>query len=169
MDITPVNSADYYDKNKRGYYTGIFILRNAGVFTGKPQGVFPLEQLRQVYLNSATEYECAMQFVTEWEHWKAIVASRRMQPYMEELREEKKTRDRAEVQKLLWQSARSGNVAAQKTLYDLESTTKAEQAKKEKVEAEKARASEEERAFVENVRKNLKVVDLGKANKTKNA
>lgn len=169
IDKPPVNSLDYYDGNKRGYYTAIFILRNAGVFSNSPQGIFTLQELRKVYLNTPTEYDCAMHFVTEWEHWKAIKASKRMQPYFEELYEEKRTRDQAEAQALLWKSARSGNVAAQKAIYDMQSDTRAQKEKQSKVELEKIRLAEKEREFVEGVRKNLKVVDLGKANKTKNA
>lgn len=169
MDKSPVNSSEYWDLNNRQYSVGIFLMRNAGARkdSGK-RGVFTLEELREAYLSSASEYECAMQFVTEWEHWKAITSAAYMKRVMAELREEKSLRDKAEAQKLLWKSARSGNVAAQKVLMDYQNEGKFQKAKRLAQEQAQEHELQKEKQLVEEIRHNLKVIS-GKGNKAKNS
>lgn len=168
MDKPPVDSKDYYSIDKRAYTVGLFQLRNAGARpdSGK-RGVFTLEELREVYLSTPTEYECAMRFVTEWDHWKAIVSAPSMKNVIASLRTEKRLRDQAEAQKLLWDAARKGNVSAQRALLDFQDEGKFVKAKKAAQAEEEERVLNKERAIVEEIRNNLRVIS-GKGSKAKN-
>lgn len=163
----PVNSEDYWDAINGKYSTGLIILGKAGLFTGNSRGIYTLEEVREVMLTSPTEYAAAMRLVTSWAHWEQMSESKQNKPYIERFREEKRLSDRAEAKKLLWESARKGNVAAQKALHDYEDKDIADARKRLQEQEKRQQSYDEERAAVDAIKQNLKLVsNVGKTKQT---
>lgn len=136
MDRFPINSENYRDSDNR-WRTGIFY---RGDKAG-PLGVYTFEEGRRVFLESATEYEAAMRFVTSYEHWKAIAKSAHCKPMIELWREEKLLADQTKARQQLLKAADNGNLTAARVIYEAK---KEERSQKERVKAQKQADQREE-------------------------
>lgn len=117
-----------------GYRTNIFIDFNKSTHdTNKP--LYTMRELPYrglpsaylIYMTSSSEYEAAMKLVGSWQHWEKLCKSR---PFMEGTedsgqwaglqawRAEKDIKDRAIAYNQLRINAATGNVQAQKMLYE---------------------------------------------------
>lgn len=156
----PLNSEDYCDpRGSRMWNTEIFCGRSAGV-RGEARGKLPMEWARKTYLESTNEYEAAMKFVTSWEHWRAIAASKRMGKHIALWRDEKEQLDKAAAKKLLWKSAEKGNVTAQKALYEYRQQEIRKAAKEEKLSKAQQKALEAEERQNEMLQDRLNIIDF---------
>ena len=113
MERFPLDSSKYKDGTDR-WRTGIFY-RDKKL---SPYAAYTFEEGRQVFLESSTEYEAAMKFVTSWEHWKEIVKSPSCAPMVALWREEKLLKDQTKARKILWESAEKGNHTAARFIYE---------------------------------------------------
>tara|TARA_Y100000114_G_scaffold43216_1_gene38659 strand:- start:9902 stop:10399 length:498 start_codon:yes stop_codon:yes gene_type:complete len=130
-----ISEGNFKDAHQNRWRTSIFILGRAGEATGEERGVYTLEEGRQVFLNSATEYEAAMQLVTSWDHWKAVRNSPMNRGYIEAWLEEKNLADQTKARKKLMAAAEEGNVGAARLIYEAKKE-EAEQRRKEKAQKE---------------------------------
>ena len=106
----------------------------------------------RIYMASDSEYEAAMKLVGSWAHWQRLL---KCKPFMkggedmgiwmglEQWREEKAIRDKAQAYNQIKLSAAGGNVQAQKLL--LEGTDKAKRGRPSKAEVAKQAAKEAEK------------------------
>lgn len=129
----------------------------------RPKGVYVLsisphiyseDEIREAFLECSTEYEAAMRFVSHWEHWKQIMKSKHFSDLIVQWREEKEHKDKTEQKKLLQESAKKGNVSAQKILFEYQDAERRKAAEK-KAKAESKTAAEkaaEKRAELLNAR-----------------
>ena len=138
MERFPVQSELFRDADGR-WKTGIFYRKFRGP-VGGATGVYDDEEARQVFLDSATEYEAAMKFVTSWEHWKAIAKSPHCKPMIDLWREEKMMMDQTEARKHLIKAAEKGNLTAARVIYE----AKKEEAIQKKAEKAQQKVDKEE-------------------------
>ena len=137
MDKYPVDSTLFKDPDGR-WKTAIFYRPGKGKSIAAS---YSYEEGRKVFLESATEYEAAMRFVTSWEHWKAIASSAHCKPMIDSWREEKLLQDQTKARKMLWEAAEGGNLTAARVIYEAKKEEKLhKEAKKKQSEAERREA-----------------------------
>jgi len=97
------------------------------IYTMREEPFNGLPSAYLIYMHSLTEYEAAMKLVGSWNHWQRLCLS---PPFMNgvpthstwsglrQWREEKEFRDKTEMFNLLKIAAATGNVAAQKILFE---------------------------------------------------
>lgn len=137
----PVDSEKYYrEPYHGGWRVGIFRLIRAGETggAGTERGVYTLEEGREAFMSSTTEYEAAMKLVSSWDHWKAIAKSPMNARYIDVWKEEKILSDQTKARKRLMQAADEGNVSAARTIYE------AKKEEREQRERAKKQAQEEQ-------------------------
>lgn len=86
----------------------------------------------QIYMHSTDEYEAAIKLVGSMKHWRKLCSLKWFREGMPEYsfegldswRQDMKLRDESMAKKLLIESAQSGNVPAQKTLYGTKAPAK---------------------------------------------
>lgn len=129
----PINSADYRDPDGRWKTSIFYRAPKVG-----HNGIYEFEEARKVFLESNTEYEAAMKFVTSWEHWKAIANSGLCKPMIDLWREEKLMQDQTKAREMLWKAAENGNLTAARVIYEAkkeEKITKEAKKKQEQMDA----------------------------------
>lgn len=130
----------FYEFNKTSYEP-LYTMRETP-YSGLPSAYL-------IYMTSGSEYEAAMKLVGSWSHWERLqkvkafmhgVPESMQWRGLESWRSEKELKDKAEAYNLLKESARSGNVAAQKIVFDgAKSPNKRGRPSKEEIKTEAAR------------------------------
>jgi hypothetical protein len=166
-------------KDKGGRFrTNLFFEFNSSVHHDQP----PLYTMRElpysglpsaylIYMTSDSEYEAAMKLVGSWTHWQKLCTSR---PFMEgeksaswsglnAWREEKAVKDAAIAYNQLKMSAASGNVVAQKIVYEGDKDKKRGRPSK----AEVQQAAKEQAALTEQMKDDFKRITLAVNNDDK--
>ncbi len=147
----------------------------------KTEGYVPLYTMREqeykdlpsaylIYMTSGSEYEAAMKLVGSWSHWQRL---QKVKAFMhgvpesmqwrgiESWREEKELKDRAEAYNQLKVAAGSGNVQAQKIVFEgIKSRRKAGRPSKDEVHAEAARQAKHVRDIKDDLER-IKLVSNG--------
>lgn len=137
------------------------------LYTMREESYRGLPSAYLIYMTSDSEYEAAIKLVGSWNHWQRLLASR---PFMEgpdnafswqglnAWREEKAIKDQAEAFNQLKISAATGNVQAQKLIYEGKSSG-AKRGRPSKEEVRKAATAQAELdKRIKNDFKRLKVV-----------
>jgi hypothetical protein len=119
-----------------------------------------------IYMYSESEYEAAMKLVGSWNHWNKLLTSQRFMEGskdtltwsgLKQWREEKAIKDRATVYTMLKMAAASGNVNAQKILFEKDKNgTRGRPTKAQVEQAAKEAAIHEE--FVQEDLKRIRLV-----------
>ena len=130
----------------------------APVYTMKEHDYNGLISAYRVYMDSSDEYEAAMKLFGSWDAFQMYLD---MEPFflgphqnsrykykgVREWRKEKELRDKSEAKKLLWTSAKRGNVTAQKLIYDGDRT--AGRPSKSKINEEARKQAEQDKMLQE--------------------
>ncbi len=132
--IVRINSSEYKDLDGR-WKVAIFS-------KGAARGIHDVEESRDLFLSSATEYEAAMQFVSSWEHWKHICMSPINKKTLDLWREEKLLQDQTKARKMLWEAAEKGNLTAARVIYEAKKEQQ-QQKKGKKIQSEQELREEE--------------------------
>jgi hypothetical protein len=115
----PIDSKDFYNERYHTYSSRMMITPRMGEFGETISGLYTMEEVYKVYMESTTEYEAAKKLFSDWRHWEFFVKDSCNAKYINEWRMEREARERLRLKQLLWKSAENGNVAAQKLLLDL--------------------------------------------------
>lgn len=154
----PINSAQFFNPASKRFSTRFIVNRRSGEFTGGVYGVYTVDEVRKVFLESASEYEAAMCLVSDWKHWQQLKACRKHKQFFEELALEKELQDLAKTKKLLWKAAENGNVSAQKILLDGFKKDKEAIKKLEESHLQVKKEKETEADYVRSIKESLRLV-----------
>jgi len=99
------------------------------VYTMSEQDKDGLVSARRIYMESLDEYEAAIRLVGSWVHWQRLLKCNAFMkgPHadsgyqwqgLEQWRQEKRDFERSKARDMLWESAKKGNVTAQRLLFE---------------------------------------------------
>jgi hypothetical protein len=131
MQKYPIISKEHVDATGR-WKVGIFYKERGP--RGNAEAIYPEDEAREVYLSCDTEYEAAMKFVTNWEHWKAVAEAPHAKKMIDAWREEKLMMDQTKARKMLLKAAEDGNLTAARVIYEAKKEEKANQEAKKQQE-----------------------------------
>lgn len=78
-----------------------------------------LPSAHKIYMAALNEFDAATQLTPSWEYWKGMIKTCvKIRRVIEVWREEKYQRDQMRARALLWKAAETGNVTAQRILYE---------------------------------------------------
>ena len=151
-----------FNKSAHDEYPPLYSMREGG-WAGLPSAY-------EIYMTSDSEYEAAMKLVGSWTHWSKLIKSK---PFLkgsedggswtglEAWRAEKEIRDKALAYNQLKISAATGNVTAQKIIFDGDKKTAAsKRGRPSDAEIKKAAAAQaEESAQVKSDLQRIKDLD----------
>ena len=141
------------------------------LYTMKEEVTDGLPSAYLIYMYSESEYEAAMKLVGSWNHWNKLCTnnsfmngSKEVQTWsgLKQWREEKEIKDRATMYSLLKIAAATGNVNAQKVLFEKDKVGVRGRPSKAQVEAAAKEAAQHEEFIQEDLKRIRLVASNGK-------